>query len=165
MELTKDESLAFYEALNKWLNDKKKGVLTEAKAEARNELLGMFNENGVNRRALMCGNVQVGEIGVSFSKPRPYIFGERMEEALGFLLENGLAEIKPKTGWEDAFKRLPDGSIILAETGEFVDWLGWDDGGAKTATVRGCKPEDVLGALAPKLAGSNFTTFLIEEVN
>lgn len=159
---TADERLAFLEALNKTLNDKKDGLLTEAKAEARSELLGLFGSHGVDRRALIVGGRKVGEVGISFSQPKAAIKGERRAEALEFLLENDLAEIVPCRGWETHFCKVGD-EIVFAGTGEFVDWALWDEGGAKAAAVRGCKPQDVMEAFGPRLQGQSVTNLLLGE--
>ena len=162
MELTKDERLIVMEGINKILNDKKAGLLTEAKAEARSELLELHETMGVDRRALMSGNTKLGEVGISYSKAKPFIFGERKEEALAFLLENELAEITPKRGWEEHFARSADGGIFLTDTGEFVDWAGWDEGGAKSASIRGCNPDEILNAMGNKLIGQDINKLLLE---
>lgn len=162
MELTNDERLAFLEALNKKLNDKNGGLLTDAKAEERARLLELHDEYGVDRKALMCGGVKVGETVVTFSKPKPYIFEERRAEALQYLLDLDLAEITPKRGWEESFANV-DGEIFCMDTGEVVDWAGWEEGHAKTAMIRGCKPQEVLKALGPKLSSANITRFMLGE--
>lgn len=159
---TADERLAFLEALNKTLNDKKEGLLTEAKAEARSELLGLFDSHGVDRRALIVGGRKVGEVGISFSQPKAAIKGERRAEALEFLLENGLAEITPVRGWEGHFAKVGT-DVMFADTGELVDWALWDEGGAKAAAVRGCKPQEVMEAFGPRLQGQTVTNLLLGE--
>lgn len=161
MEISKRDKLALAVAFDKVLNDKKDGILTELKSDMRNELLGLYEAHGVDRIALTPGGKKVGEVGLSFSKPRPSIKGEMMKEALSFLYDNDLAEIVPKRGWEEHFT-CSGGEIIFKDTGEIVDWALWNEGYAKTASVRGCKPQDVLDAMAPMLNGTDVTKLFLE---
>ena len=49
-------------------------------------------------------------------------------------------------------------------TGEVVEWAGWNPKAAKTAAVRGCKPEDVLRAFGPRLQSMDAVALLDGEV-
>lgn len=157
MEISKHQRLALGVALEKAVKE----VVTDLKSDVRSELLELHEAHGVDRIALSFDGKKVGEVGLSFSKPKPSIKGEMMKEALGFLYDNDLAEIVPKRGWEEHFT-CSGGEIIFKDTGEIVDWALWNEGMAKTAAVRGCKPQDVLDAMAPMLNGTDITKLLLE---
>ena len=59
-------------------------------------------------------------------------------------------EVVPAKGWEDHFEMI-GGDVVCKDTGEVVEWAGWQPEAVKTATVRGCKPEDVLAALGSRI--------------
>lgn len=146
MEMTKDEKLALLSAMDKRI----KPALDEAKSTARNALLESFQETGNDRHAILVGSTKVGEVGISYSKAQPVIKPERKEDALAFLAELDLVDITPKKGWEQHFSAA-GGSVICTDTGEVVDSMMWQPTMAKTASVRGCKPEDVLAAFQGQL--------------
>lgn len=145
-EITKDEKLAFLEALQKRM----KPVLDDAKAQARQELLESFETTHADRRAILVHGEKVGEVGVSYSSAAPYIHPERYGDAVAFLSEYGLTEATPVKGWEKQFE-LIGGNVVYKPTGEIVDWAGWSPKAPKTASVRGCKPEDVIKAFGNAL--------------
>lgn len=147
MNITKDERLAFLAALDKRV----KPALDEAKSEARAEIMDAYAENGTDRKAILVGGEKVGEVGISYSKAAPYIYAEQAGAALDFLRPLGLTEESPKRGWEKDFD-LVGGQVVYKPTGEVVEWAGWNPKAAKTAAVRGCKPEDVMRAFGPRLA-------------
>lgn len=159
MDVTKDERLAFLVALDKRV----KPALDDAKSEARESLMGAFAEDGTDRRAILVGGEKVGEVGVSYSKAAPYIYRERMADALDFLRQVGLVDEAPAKGWETKFD-LIGGQIVYKPTGEVVDWAGWQPRAAKGASVRGCKPEDVMRAFGPRLLSVDATALLDGEV-
>lgn len=148
--LTRDERLAFYIALDKKLNDRRTGILSLMKEDARAELMESYSEIGADRKAIMANGVKVGDMSLTYNSSKPCILADRMEEALDFLEDLDMVERKPKKDWESRFKAI-DGRVFCTETGEFVDWAIWQPSSVKCATVRGCKPQDVLDALAPKL--------------
>ena len=56
------------------------------------------------------------------------------------------------------------GQVVYKPTGEVVEWAGWSPKAAKTAAVRGCKPEDVMRAFGPRLASVDAIALLDGEV-
>lgn len=146
--ITKDERLALLVAMSKRLSP----ALTDAKDEARADLMARFAEDGTDRRAIIVGDEKVGEVGVSYSKPAPFIYAERMADALDCLESVGLTERVPAKGWEREFERV-GGEVVHKETGEVVPWAGWQGKAPKAAAIRGCEPEDVLRAFGPRLYG------------
>ncbi len=159
MEVTKDEQLALLAAMDKRLSP----TLKEAKDEARRELMERHAEDGTDRKAILVGGEKVGEVGISYSKASPYIYQERMADALEFLREEGLTDETPKKGWEQQFE-LVGGSVVYKPSGEIVDWAGWNPQQAKTAAVRGCAPEDVLRAFGARLSGIDIAGLLDGEM-
>ena len=159
MEITKDERLAFLAALDKRV----KPALDDAKAEARAEIMDRYAEDGTDRKAILVGGEKVGEVGISYSKAAPYIYRERMADALDFLRQVGLVTETPAKGWEQSFDLIV-GKVVYMPTGEVVEWAGWNPKAAKTAAVRGCKPEDVMRAFGPRLASVDAVALLDGEV-
>lgn len=159
MNITKDERLAFLAALDKRV----KPALDEAKSDARAEIMGAYAENGTDRKAILVGGEKVGEVGISYSKAAPYIYAEQMTAALDFLRQFGLVQEAPAKGWEQSFD-LIGGKVVYKPTGEVVEWAGWNPKAAKTAAVRGCKPEDVMRAFGPRLASVDAAALLDGEV-
>lgn len=153
--LTSDEKLALLEGMNKKL----KPMLDEAKGQAKLELMEMCRQNGVDRKAIMVDGQKVGEIGIAYSTAKPAIMPGREKEALDYLAEMGLVEYVPKKGWEKHFAKAGD-AVVDTENGEICDFLCWEPSVAKTAAVRGCKPEEVLAAIQPKLAGGDIMGLL-----
>lgn len=159
MEITKDEQLAFLTALDKRI----KPALDDAKAEARQSLMDAFAQDGTDRRAILVGGEKVGEVGISYSKAAPYIYAEQMNAALEFLRQVGLVQEAPAKGWEEQFD-LIGGKVVYKPTGEVVEWAGWNPKAAKTAAIRGCKPEDVMRAFGPRLQSMDAIAMLDGEV-
>lgn len=159
MEITKDERLAFLAALDKRV----KPALEDAKAEARAEIMDRYAEDGTDRKAILVGGEKVGEVGISYSKAAPYIYREQMADALEFLRQVGLVQETPAKGWEEQFD-LIGGKVVYKPTGEVVEWAGWNPKAAKSAAVRGCKPEDVMRALGPRLQSMDAVALLDGEV-
>lgn len=159
MEITKDERLAFLAALDKRV----KPALDDAKAEARAEIMDRYAEDGTDRKAILVGGEKVGEVGISYSRPAPFIYAEQMPAAMDFLRKVGLVQETPAKGWEQQFD-LIGGNVVYKPTGEVVEWAGWNPKAAKTAAVRGCKPEDVARAFGPRLASVDAVAFLDGEV-
>lgn len=150
-DLTKDERLALLEAFSKRL----KPALDEAKEEARESLLKDFHETHTDRRAILVKDEKVGEVGISYSTPGPCIMPGKTAEALDFLQNAGLVTVEPARGWESRFEKVGD-SVVFKDTGEVVGWAEWRPKAPKAASVRGCKPADVLRAFGnqlPDIAG------------
>lgn len=156
MSFTKEEKLALLVAMDKQL----KPELETAKAEARAELMEAAAKGQSDRKPLLVGGAKVGEVGVSYSKPAPYIPADMMPRALEELEALGLVDKAPAKGWERHFACTTDGAIVCIDTGEQVDWLLWEQGTAKTAAVRGCKPEDVMRAFGSRLEGQSAMALL-----
>lgn len=153
--LTKDEKLALLEAMNKKL----KPMLDDAKGEAKLELMDMCRENGIDRRAIMAGGQKVGEVGISYTTAKPAIVPGKEKEALEYLAEMDLVDWVPKKGWEKHFSKAGD-AVVDTESGEICGFLFWAPSIAKTAALRGCKPDDVLAAIQPKLEGNDIMGLL-----
>ena len=68
--ITKDEKLALLCALDKRVTP----ALKDAKDEARAEIMDAYAENGTDRKAILVGGEKVGEVGISYSKPAPFIY-------------------------------------------------------------------------------------------
>ncbi len=153
--LTQDERLALLIAVDKQLQPE----LKEAKSLARSELMRLNDECGADRRAVKVDGRKVGEIGCTYSKAKPFITDDRA--AIEYLRGLGLTEERPKDGWEESFAKAGD-DIICTVTGEIVPFLAWEPERVKGAAVRGCKPQDVLDAMAGKLEGTNPLALLME---
>lgn len=159
MELTNDEQLALLVAMDKRL----KPALDDAKSEARARLMDGFGKTGDDRHAIRVGTEKVGEVGISYSKAEPVIMADKQEEALDYLRSIGLTTESPSTGWQRHFALVGD-KVVCTDTGEAVDFLLWQPSAAKNAVVRGCKPEDVLGAFQGRLPSEQIMA-LIEGAN
>lgn len=157
--ITKDEKLAMLCALDKRVTP----ALRDAKDEARAEIMERYAEDGTDRKAILVGGEKVGEVGISYSKPAPFIYAEQMPAALEFLRQVGLVQETPAKGWENQFD-LIGGQVVYKPTGEVVEWAGWNPKAAKTAAVRGCKPEDVLRAFGNRIESVNAIALLDGEV-
>lgn len=156
MEWTQDEKLAVLEAMQKQI----KPQLEDLKSEARYDLLDTFNETGADRRAILIEGSKVGEVGISYSKPKPTINMSRYEAAIAYLESIGMVEKTPVSGWEKVFAKV-GGHIVNEETGDIVDDLfDWQPSVAKGASVRGCKPEVVFDAIKPKLENVSIVNML-----
>lgn len=147
MKLTNSERLALLVALEKQI----KPALDDAKDFERQSLLDANSDDGTDRRAIMVGGVKVGTVGVSYSKPAPHIMADRMHDAIMFLAERGLTEVSPVKGWESHFTCVA-GNVVCTDTGETVDWATWEPACAKSASVRGCDPDDVMAAFGGRLS-------------
>ena len=152
MNLTNDERLALLVAIDKKLNAKKDGLLTEAKATARAELMDANDSIGADRKAIIANGEKVGEVGLSYASAKPVILADRMADALSYLADIDLVETIPAKGWESHFKAVGE-NVVCLDTGEFVDWAIWELSRVKCAAVRGCEPQKVLDALSTKLGG------------
>lgn len=157
--ITKSEKLALLMALDKRLSP----ALKDMKDDARAELMEAYGENQTDRMAVTVGDEKVGEIGISYSKPSPFIYQEQMSQALEFLREHGLTQEVPAKDWEKQFD-LIGGKVVHKESGEVVQWAGWNPKAPKTAAVRGCKPEDVMRAFGNRLQGFNAAALLEGDV-
>ena len=161
MNLTNDERLALLVAIDKKLNSKKDGLLTEAKATARAELMDANDSIGADRKAIMANGEKVGEVGLSYASAKPVILADRMADAIAYLADIDLVETIPAKGWESHFKAVGE-NVICLDTGEFVDWAIWELSRVKCAAVRGCEPQKVLDALSAKLGcGTEITGLLM----
>lgn len=153
--LTKDEQLATLEALSKRI----KPILDDLKSDVRNELLEACKENGVDRKAILVDGQKVGEVGISYSTAKAAIYPGREKEAIEYLTELGLTEVVPIKGWEKSFTRVGN-EVANKDTGEILDFLYWEPSVAKSASVRGCKPDDVIQAMQGKLNGETIMGLL-----
>ena len=159
-----DARVAFYTCLDKKLNNKKDGLLVDAKSMLRQEMLELESAFGTDRRPIRVNGEKVGEASISFSKPKLVIKQERMAEALEYLDDLDMVEIILRKGWEDRFK-VSGGAVICRETGEVVDWCYQEDEGKRVVKVTGCKPSDVLEAFGNSLDGMEQMKMLMEAAN
>lgn len=148
VQVTKDEQLALLMAIDRRVAP----ALKDAKDDARRELMERFSEDGTDRKAIVVGGEKVGEVGMSYSKAAPFVYADRMPEALDFLRSVGLVQESPAKGWEQHFDVVA-GQVVYKPTGEVVEWAGWQPKAAKSAAVRGCRPEDVLRAFGARISG------------
>ena len=156
MELTADEQLALLVAYKKKLEP----IVKDHEGIARQALLELCGETGCDRRPIVIDGEKVGEVGVSFTKAQAIIDPSREGEALDFLEQFGLVEKVPAKGWHDAFARVGN-DVVHKESGEICPFLMWQERVAKSASIRGCKPEDVLQAFHGKLnPGQELTRLL-----
>ncbi len=149
-EITKSEKLALLVAMDKRIAPE----LKLAKDEARQEIMEGYAQDGTDRRAIIVGDEKVGEVGISYSKAAPFVYAERMADALDFLESAGLTERVPAKGWEQEFE-LVGGQVVYKPTGEVVEWAGWQGKAPKAAAIRGCEPEDVMRAFGGRLQGAD----------
>lgn len=148
MELSKYEELALLKAYKTKVDERYK----EVEAELKDELIADYAEKGVDRLAVKCCDVKVGSMSVAVTKPEPVIKADMMDAAIDWLVANDLAEVVPKKGWQDHVV-IAGESVMDKETGELLDWAIVNPSRVKSVMVRGCKPQDVLDAMAPKLNG------------
>lgn len=160
-QLTADEELALLTAMSKTVGDAIKG----AKADAQEALMDAFSADGTDRRAIMVGGAKVGEVGVSFTKPGPAVKPGREREALEAAIELGIIDWSKVSaafvrGWESRFSQV-GGAVVEAQSAELCDWLAWEPSRPKSASVRGCKPGDVVPALKAKLGDDGLSSLLL----
>lgn len=153
--LTDDERLALLKAIEHQM----KPIKEELEGDARRGLMERFGEDGTDRRAIIAGGQKVGEVGISYSKPRPFIYQDRTEQALDYLEGLGLVDRSPAKGWESHFKRAGE-YVICVDTGEMVDFIGWQGKEPKNAAIRGCEPEEVREALRAQLQSGDALALL-----
>lgn len=146
MELDGDERLALLAAIDKRVAP----LLRQAKDDARAALMEACERDGTDRRAVRVGGEKVGEVGVSYAPAHPAIID--MGAALESLRPMGLVVEAPAKGWEEHFTTA-GGAVVAKESGEIADWAVWEPKRPKGAAVRGCAPEDVLGAFGARLGG------------
>ena len=154
MELTRDEALALMVAVEKAV----KARVADAKAEAKAALLEDYEYDHTDRRALVVGDERVGEVGIVRKAPRLRIAPGREAEAMSYLRAKGLTVEVPSEGWERRFGQAANHAYDV-ETGEMVDWLEWE-AQPLSASVRGCRPEDVAAAFGARLASASVAGLL-----
>ena len=168
------EKLAILVAVEKGV----KAAIKEARAEVDAEMWGDYQTKGVEKKALMVGLEKVGEIGISYEKPR---FAITNKEAFNeFALDYGLATvaktIKPERIGEavkhlersvdaDTFDEITEdvvtvcgdwdkamehvGNIVCyMDSGMAVPGVSYVPKRPKNTVVRGCSPADVLPIVA-----------------
>lgn len=160
-ELTQDEQLALLKAMDAVISPK----LKQLKQDASYELRDAFSENGTEKRAIMINGMKVGDIALSFDKPKPRIVPGMELTALRHMMESGMINTAKVSsllplGWEKHFDQAGD-AVIDRESGEIISWLMWDNGGVRNATVRGCNPEDVIPSLQRRLGDTELATLML----
>ena len=128
--------------------------LEELKSGMREDVLESARGGESDRKPILVGDVKVGEVGASYSKPRPYIHADQMDRAIAYLDELGLTEKVPAKGWESHFSNV-GGRVFHTDTAEVVTWAGWEPSRPNGASLRGFKDEDVLSAFGPRLASTD----------
>lgn len=152
--MTRDERLALMVAVEKAI----KPQVADAKAEAKAELLEAYERDHTDRRALVVGDEKVGEVGIVRRASKPRIAPGREAEALSYLRSKGLTVEVPSEGWERRFAQAANHAYDV-ETGEMVDWLEWEPQ-PLSASVRGCRPEDVAAAFGARLGSASVAGLL-----
>lgn len=155
VNLTADEELAMLEALQKQIETR----LKELKGAAKDELMAAYDENGVDRRSIKANGSPIGKVSIKFTKAKPVINPSRRGQALDALTAMGLTEVVPVKGWEKQFTHCGD-VVLDGESGELAEWAMWETEKPYCAMVTGCKPQDVLDAMSPKLQGENIIGLL-----
>ena len=164
-----NEQLALLTALQKVV----KSRLDEVRAEADDDLLADFDEDGVTKKALKLGGIKVGDFIVvlnsskwavedaaafgdfaltyGFATVRKSIRPEYMARALEVLsdeLPDAVAEdVKLDPKWENYIENVA-GTPTFLDSGEAVPGIRYTGQTVKGTQVRGCKPEDVAPIIA-----------------
>ena len=152
--MTRDERLALMVAVEKAI----KPQVADAKAEAKADLLEAYGMDHTDRRALVVGDEKVGEVGIVRRPPKPRIAPGHEAEALSYLRAKGLTVEVPAEGWEKRFSEAANHAYDV-ETGEMVGFLDWGEP-TLSASVRGCKPEDVAAAFGARLGSASVAGLL-----
>lgn len=139
MELTRMEKLAVLQAVQNLIKDE----LADTKGDVKDDMLEKLRKDGTEKVAVTIGGVKVGEVSVTWNSPKAVINPDKREEAMACLREMGLTEEVPVKGWEKHFRLKDDGTGIVSDQQEVVDWAEWQDKTPKTAAVRGCDWKDV----------------------
>lgn len=156
IKLTNDEKLALLTAVSKRIEPE----LKEIKSDAKSELNEIMSETGADRKPIMIGDEKVGDISLTYHKPKPVIID--MHDAIVYLRELGLTHEVPNENWEEHFSRAGD-SVIHTESGELCDFLGWQGRTPNYAKVTGCDADDVKNVLSSKLGKNTGIIGLLDE--
>ena len=167
------EKLALLTALQKMV----KSALDDTRAEANEELLEAFEEDGVTKKALRLGGVKVGDFIVvmstgkwritdsaafldfaltyGFAREIRSIKSEYLNEVLNHL-EREFPEalevtVEPDPKWENYVENVA-GTPTYLDSGEVVPGIEFVGQTVKNTQVRGCKPEEV-GPIIAKMGG------------
>lgn len=154
--LTQDERLALLTAIDKAV----KKELDKAKLEARQQLLELAEQGLSDRKPILVSGQKVGEVGASYSKPKPVIIDE--VAAVKFLSEHGLTVQQPIAGWESHFAKAGD-VVVFTDTGEVASGIQWEEARPKGATVRVPDTQAVLDAFGDRLQGQSIDQLLLSD--
>ena len=156
--ISEDEKLALLLAYKRKVDER----VDALKAKKREELMLAYDVCAADRAAIQANGVKVGEAILPITKGKPFIKAERRADAENFLIDNDLVDVVPRKGWEKEFGRVDD-EVMHVPTGEIVtEWFGWEDPHPGTVRITGCKPADVLEAMAPLLKGADPLMGLLE---
>ena len=106
----------------------------------------------------MVGDEKVGEVGIVRRSPKPRIAPGHEAEAMSYLRAKGLTVEVPAEGWEKEFRQAANHAYDV-ETGEMVGFIDWGEP-TLSASVRGCKPEDVASAFGSRLGSASVAGLL-----
>ena len=139
------ERLACLTAMEKAIKDE----IRLARAEANEELEALYQDKGVERRALTVGGYKVGEHAVVYGREGFDVVDEAAFE--DFALCNGLATQETRTvyldHWQEFLEHGDDGRVVVYGTDEEVPGVEWRPCAPKGTRVTGCKPADVIPLL------------------
>lgn len=147
MEL--EERLALANAIEK----RAKKIADECKQTLRDDLLA----SGYDRKSIIINGSKIGEVSISYTKPKPCVLFDKSKEAFDFFIANGLVDCTKIeqvlcTDWYKRFSLVGD-QVIFNETGEVCDFLIWQPSTISRVNINGCKSSDDLN----KAEQSKFT--------
>lgn len=140
-ELTNSERIAMLRVLKRQVDD----ALKDAEGQLKDSMLEAYQTSGVDRVALLVGDVRVGQMTVVPAKSEPTIMPGREAEALAFLAGAGLTREVPVKDWREYFSVVA-GQCVLNATGEVCDAIALEVTKAPYIRPSGFKPDEVRDA-------------------
>ena len=130
-----EEKLALANAIEK----RAKKVSDECKQTLRDELI----ESGYDRKSIIINGSKIGEVSISYTKPKPCVLFDKSKEAFVFFVQNGLVDYTKieqvlNKDWDKQFSKIGD-QVIFNDTGEVCDFLIWQPSTISRVNVNGCK--------------------------
>lgn len=125
---------------------------------AKEQLLDLYADCGIDRRQVKVNGAPVGNIAISYSKAKPCIDPFKQTKALDYLEAIGLTEPTPRKGWEERFAQCGE-DVIDCATGEVVDFLLWEPARPKCVRTT-VKENEAVTALRPMLAGASVAALM-----
>lgn len=151
---TNDERLALLVCIDKAIQPE----LKDAKAHAQIQMVELAEQGLADRKPVLVGGQKVGEVGVTYSSPKPVII--EAAPAMKFLAEHDLVSMQPVKDWERDFVQTGE-AVVYAPTGEVVEGMQWEPARPKSATVRIKDTQAALNAFGDRLAGQDLNTLLL----